>query len=718
MIILVLLLLAILFAYACWAWWPHRTLWWLFQWFEKRHYHLYYEGVKLLPSGSCIIIVPEDNILFALLIKRLTYIPVSYVGDIKVRSFILRAIMKKCNLSIHAPIQSTIPEVGIIVVNWRNYQRLHFEATMPKLVAFLCGATYDLSVKSSYVVHQWAQVSIHPAPDSLRKLEDIRLLEALSWQTYTKNLPPIAELWLTQAKAGGSRLSIADSTGANLSHHRLIVGVMSMREKLTGLLRKQISVGLLLPPSAGALVATLSLFSLGKTLVPLNYTAAESAIESAVDQAGIKSIVTSKRFIENLEKKGFAVSNLLAKVKVIYLEDVKASLRKPILLKNLVLAKILPLALLKRVALSNSTSKRTAAVLFSSGSEGKPKGIELSHYNIIGNAKQAAQDLEIRTSDCMLGILPIFHAFGLTVTTLLPLIEGLTVVCHPDPRDGQVIGQMAQKHKVTLLCGTSTFFRLYAKTRNLTPDMFDTLRFVIAGAERLLPEVKVLFEERFKKTIYEGYGTTELSPVVSANRPDTQHEIRYKMGTVGMPVAGCLIKIVDPETDEPLPLGASGLITVGGVNVMKGYLNDPEKTASVMTESQGIRWYKTGDKGRLDQHGFLTILDRYSRFAKLGGEMISLSAVEGQISLIIDMPEVELLAVALPDSKKGEQVILMYVGPITERDLQQKVLHSDMLNLMKPQHYFQVTEIPKLGTGKNDFAAAKRLAQSLVKEKV
>ncbi|MDF2939735.1 MAG: 2-acyl-glycerophospho-ethanolamine acyltransferase [Gammaproteobacteria bacterium] len=716
MTVLVLLLLTILFVYACWSWWPHRTLFWVFSRLEKRRYHLYYEGSKVLPSGPCLIVIPEDHFLFALLIKRLTYLPVTYISDDKVPSFILRSLMKKAGLSIQSASRTKETPPGIVIVSWRYYQRLQLDKTLPRLVAYLCGSTFDLSVPSAHVVHQWMQLSLHPAPDNLRDLSEIRLLEALSWEAYTKNLPSIPELWLRQAKAGGNRLSVTDSTGANLTHHRLIVGVMSMREKLNPLLKKQMSVGCLLPPSVAAIVTTLSLYSLGKTLVNLNYTASESALESAVEQAGIQSIVTSRKFVENLEKKGFPVDGLLGKLKVIYLEDIKAGMKKPTLLKNLVLAKVLPFALLKRYALSALPSERTAAVLFSSGSEGKPKGIELTHLNIIGNAKQAAQAIEIRTHDKMLGTLPIFHAFGLTATTLLPLIEGIHLVCHPDPRDGVIIGQMVQKHQVTLLCGTSTFFRLYAKSRNLTPDMFDSLRYVIAGAERLLPEVRVLFEERFKKMIYEGYGTTELSPVVSANKPDTPHEIRHKIGTVGMPIAGCLIKIVDPESEETLPVGASGLIMVGGVNVMKGYLNDPEKTASVIAESQGIRWYKTGDKGRLDHNGFLTILDRYSRFAKLGGEMVSLSAVEGQIALILNMPEIELLAVALPDNKKGEQVILMYAGEIEERDLQQKVLHSDMLNLMKPQHYFKVAEIPKLGTGKNDFAAGKKLAQSLMQE--
>lgn len=717
MTVLVILLLIIFLSYACWSWWPQRTLWWSFQWFEKRRYHLYYEGSKHLPSSSCVIIVPEENILFAFLIKRLTYLPVTYISEQKITNFILRALMNKCDLFFKKPVQASIPESGITIISWRHYQRLQTDNTWPRLTAFLCGATYDLSVKSECVIHQWLQLSLRAAPENLKSLNEIKMLEALSWQTYAKNLPSIAELWLKQAKLGKKRLSVADSTGASLNHQRLIVGVMSMREKLASLLHRQSVVGCLLPPSAGAIVTILSLYCLGKTLVNLNYTASETALESAVEQAGIKSLVTSRKFIDNLEKKGFPVNNLLTKVKVIYLEDVRKSMRKPTLLKNLLLAKLLSYSMLKRLMISNVATDRTAAVLFSSGSEGKPKGIELTHQNIIGNAKQAAQALEIRTSDCMIGMLPIFHAFGLTATTLLPLIEGLTVVCHPDPRDGVVIGQLVQQYKVTLMCGTSTFFRLYAKTRNLTPDMFDSIRFVIAGAERLLPEVKVLFEERFKKTIFEGYGTTELSPVVSANKPDTPYQIRYKMGTVGMPVAGCLIKIVDPETESPLPIGTGGLILVGGVNVMKGYLNDPEKTASVIVESQGIRWYKTGDKGRLDHSGFLTILDRYSRFAKLGGEMISLSAVESQVSLILNMPEVEVLAVALPDSKKGEQVILMYVGPIAEHDIQQKILHSDMLNLMKPQFYFQVTEIPKLGTGKNDFAAAKRLAQTILKER-
>ena len=268
---------------------------------------------------------------------------------------------------------------------------------------------------------------------------------------------------------------------------------------------------------------------------------------------------------------------------------------------------------------------------------------------------------------------------------------------------------MAKQYKVSILCGTSTFFRLYAKARNLPAEAFRSLRIVVAGAERLAPEVRVLFEEKFKKTIYEGYGTTELSPVANVNRPDTTHEIRHKMGTVGTSIAGSMVRILDPETDEELPIGESGMIVIGGVNVMKGYLEQPEKTNSVLLYHHGIRWYKTGDKGRLDQQGFLTILDRYSRFAKLGGEMISLGAVEQQINLSLNNDDVEILAVAVPDLKKGEKVVLMHAGPLSQDQMEEAVRASVLPNLMRPAEYWHVEAIPKLGSGKTDFAAAKRL---------
>ena len=487
-----------------------------------------------------------------------------------------------------------------------------------------------------------------------------------------------------------------------------------MRSKFFKLLAEDHRVGVCLPASVGATTTLLTLLCLGKTLVNLNYTASESSIKAAISEASIKRVITSKRFLENLEKRGFPIAGVFEGVEVIYLEDIKKRISQKELLKNYLLVKTLPVAMLKAILVNPIGGNQVAAILFSSGSEGKPKGVELTHRNIVGNARQSADALEARADDVILGILPIFHAMGLTATTLLPMLEGITVICHPDPTDTATIGELARQYKATILVGTSTFFRLYSRARNLDPAMFSSLRLVVAGAERLSPEVRVLFEEKFKTQIYEGYGTTELSPVANVNRPDTEGEIRHKIGTVGKPISGCMVRIMDPETGEDLPLGEAGMIAIGGVNVMKGYLNDPHKTNEVLIYQHGIRWYKTGDKGRLDDQGFLTILDRYSRFAKLGGEMVSLGAVETQINLLLSHDDVEILAVAVPGLKKGEVVILLHTGPLSSDAVTEIVQPSDMHNLMKPAKYFHVEAIPKLGSGKTDFANAKALAVSLL----
>jgi acyl-[acyl-carrier-protein]-phospholipid O-acyltransferase/long-chain-fatty-acid--[acyl-carrier-protein] ligase len=325
--------------------------------------------------------------------------------------------------------------------------------------------------------------------------------------------------------------------------------------------------------------------------------------------------------------------------------------------------------------------------------------------------------LGAKSDDSILSILPIFHAFGLTATTILPLLEGIFMICHPDPTDATMLGELSDKYKPTILCGTSTFFRIYSKARQLTAEQFSSLNFVVAGAEKLLPEVRSMFEKKFNKIIYEGYGTTELSPVASVNQPDEGDRVQNKIGTVGNSVPGGRFMIIDPESKEELPIGEAGMITFGGVNVMEGYLHSPQKTAEVIFKRNRIRWYQTGDKGRLDEEGYLTILDRYSRFAKLGGEMVSLSAVEEEIMALLgaDDEENEILAVATPDQKKGECVSLLYTMEMEAGDINQKVNASKINNLLKPQHYFKVDAIPKLGSGKTDFAAAKRVVLELLR---
>jgi acyl-[acyl-carrier-protein]-phospholipid O-acyltransferase/long-chain-fatty-acid--[acyl-carrier-protein] ligase len=259
----------------------------------------------------------------------------------------------------------------------------------------------------------------------------------------------------------------------------------------------------------------------------------------------------------------------------------------------------------------------------------------------MSNIKQISDVLKTRDDDVVMGCLPPFHSFGLTVTTFLPLIEGIPVVCHPDPTDVVNIAKAISRNKVTVMCATATFLRLYTKNKKVQPLMLDSLRIVVAGAEKLSSDVREEFHDKFNKVIYEGYGATETTPVASVNIPDQLDmndwhvQVGSKIGSVGLPLPGCSFRIVDPATLETLAPNQDGLILISGTQVMLGYLNDEEKTKSVIVELDGRRWYKTGDKGHLDEDGFLTIVDRYSRFAKLGGEMISLGAVESEIKKVI-----------------------------------------------------------------------------------
>ena len=336
----------------------------------------------------------------------------------------------------------------------------------------------------------------------------------------------------------------------------------------------------------------------------------------------------------------------------------------------------------------------------------------------MANLRQTADVLNVREDDCIMATLPLFHAFGLTVTCFMPLIEGMPVVCHPDPTDAPKIGKGVARYKATLMCATSTFLRLYTRNKRVHPLMFESLRAVVAGAEKLDASVRDAFEHKYRVPVVEGYGSTETTPVASTNLPDSLDtdwwtvQVGNKPGTVGMALPGSTFRVVDPETLEELPIGEDGLILIGGTQIMQGYLNNPQKTAEVVVELDGIRWYKSGDKGHLDDDGFLTIVDRYSRFAKLGGEMVSLTAIEGEVRRILALPELPLVAVNLPDPKKGEKVLLLIEGEEIE-GLRERLIKGGMPSLMIPSAVHCVDVVPILGSGKTNFAEARVIATAL-----
>ncbi len=540
-------------------------------------------------------------------------------------------------------------------------------------------------------------------------------LSVTSWHSHVATLPTLPQAWLASVKRDLGRESVIDSIGTTLTNRRLLTAVLLFAGKVRRLTPEP-AVGILLPASSAGAIANLAALMAGKTVVNLNYTASAESLRAGVEKAGIRHVITADRFLRKLEQRGIDLNATLPNVTLHPMERLRASIGPLRALTMLGLASLLPASLLRLLFAHPGKPDDTAAILFSSGSEGTPKGVELTHRNILANVRQISDVLNTEQDDIILANLPLFHAFGLTATTFLPLLEGIPMVCHPDPTDAPGTAKAVARYRATVLCSTSTFLRLYTRNRRVHPLMLQSLRIVVAGAERLGPEVREAFALKFHKPIYEGYGATETTPVASVNVPDALETDTWKIqtgsrpGTVGMPLPGTSFRIVDPATLEALPVGEDGLILIGGVQVMKGYLKDPEKTQEAVVELDGLRWYRTGDKGHLDADGFLTIVDRYSRFAKLGGEMISLTAVEEQVRRALGMPELEVAAVNLPDERKGERILLLAAEDIDADLLRRRLLEIGVNPLSIPAQVMRVEAIPKLGSGKTDFGAVRRLA--------
>jgi len=531
------------------------------------------------------------------------------------------------------------------------------------------------------------------------------------WQKYPSTLDPIHIAWLKNAKKSKTAFAVADIEGVEISHKKFLTGVLLFSRKIEAYSPEQ-NIGLLLPSSGGGAIASMAILSLGKTLVNLNFTAGKKALESAAKQAEVKHIYTSKKFLDKMLERGMDLESYFPESKLLMLEDIKEEISTLSRIGTLLKAILLPVSFIQKSYFKEVSMNDTAAILFSSGSEGSPKGVELSHSNIAANAKQAAIELSAADSDVIMSTLPTFHAFGFAITTLMPLSEGIPIVCHADPKDVTTIASGVQKYSGTILVGTPTFLRMYTISKKVSSESMQSLRLVVAGAEKLRSEVRDGFEAKFKMSVYEGYGTTETSPGASVNLPDIKSpfKLRNRPGTVGKAFSGTEFRIVDPDSLDPIPTGEDGLILIGGPQIMKGYLKMPEKTAEVIELIDGYRWYRTGDKGHLDEDGFLTIVDRYSRFAKIGGEMISLTTVEEEILDACKIKDLEIAATCLPDQRKGEKIVLLSTNNLDKNELI-KILSKAKINpLYHPASVLVVDEIPKLGSGKTDFGATKKIA--------
>jgi len=544
-------------------------------------------------------------------------------------------------------------------------------------------------------------------------------LSVAGWNVHIKHMRPLAQSWLATAKRVGSSPIIFGHDNVHYSSTSLMGVVFTFAPRIEALTEGDTRVGLLLPPSAAGVIASLALLSRGKTMVHLNYTSSAETLAICARKAGLRYVITSDQFRERLAARGCNLTPLSQVCTLIDMENIRASIPKWKFVLNIGQAFFLPAWLLEWKHMRHVSLEDTAAILFSSGSEGAPKGVELSHRNIVGNIRQCASILNLNQDDVILSTLPLFHAFGQTVTMLLPLLEGFPLVTQPDPTDAKAVGRLCAEHNVTIMCATGTFVRMYTTSKHVHPLMFRSMRTVIAGAEKLRDEVRVQFRQKFGLEVFEGFGTTETTPVASVNIADIllddfSVQVGNKPGTVGLPLPGSQFRVVDPETWEPLPANQDGMILIGGTQIMKGYLDDSDRTARAIREMDGIRWYVTGDKGHVDEDGFLTIVDRYSRFAKVGGEMISLAAVENRATSIFSDDPCELMVVAVPDVQKGERLVMLYVANRDWSEMRTRLLQGGLPALWLPSKGFALPELPRLGSGKLDYVRAKGIVKDAV----
>src|SRR5579863_9242411 len=468
---------------------------------------------------------------------------------------------------------------------------------------------------------------------------------------YSKSPRDLLDLrFIRTAKKNWRKFAMADSSGRELTYGRALAGSLLVAGWVRKNRQSEEMIGLLLPSSVGGALANTGVMLAGKVPVNLNFTSGRESMASAVQQCGIRTILTSKIFL--------AKGKIEATGGMVYLEDVLGQMSGFAKLRALIAARCVPARLL---AAGKRTIDSLATVIFSSGSSGVPKGVMLSHHNILTNIQAMAQVFWINDRDVVVGVLPFFHSFGFTVTIWLPLVSGCGAAYHTNPTEASKIGEIVAKHRGTLLVSTPTFYSSY--TRKCTAEQFSSLRFVLVGAEKLRESIASAFHEKFGLELLEGYGCTEMSPVVAVNGPnfeagrDTQ--FGNKPGTVGHPLPGIAVKIVNPASMEPLPPDAEGLVLVKGPNRMLGYINQPERTIEALHNG----WYVTGDIGALDDEGFLRITDRLARFSKIAGEMVPHLKVEEAIYAIIG--EYGCAVTGVPDDQRGERLVALYTCPDT-----------------------------------------------------
>lgn len=552
------------------------------------------------------------------------------------------------------------------------------------------------------------QISVASWRQSLLSSEEL----AFSSRAFLKESLPAT--LIAGLKKHGSSTALFDGTDdSDMTFDKLLAAAIVFAQEIKEQTTKK-RVGIVLPPGKGGALANLAVLLAGKVPVNINFTASHPAVQSAIRQADIDKFITADPFVRKVASFPWPPNRDL-----IYIERTLPHLTKKIK-RWFLLSKVLPTqVIVKMLGLDKSKGDDEAVLLFTSGSSGEPKGVPLSHRNLLANVCQFSSRINLGNETRILGCLPLFHSFGITATLFFPFIEGINLVTYPNPLETKRLAELIQMHKINALITTPTFLRGYM--RRIKPEQLASLQYCVTGAEKLPKSLADAFKEKFNIGILEGFGLTETSPATNLNLPnlDGQGDAPViessRFGSVGKLLPGIAVKMTNPATEQPCPVTEQGSIWLKGANVFKGYLNNQEKTDEVIEDG----WFNTGDVGRLDDDGFLFIEGRLSRFSKIGGEMVPHETIEAAITQTLGLDketERKIAVVGIPDPQKGEAIALLTTICGETRDqeciaLRYQLMDQGIPSLWCPKVFIPVDEIPMLASGKLDLKSCKELAE-------
>ncbi|MGE9267985.1 MAG: AMP-binding protein, partial [Verrucomicrobiales bacterium] len=533
--------------------------------------------------------------------------------------------------------------------------------------------------------------------------------ESFSERSFLTSSLPVALLYGLKRNSDNALFDGTDDS--ELPFGKLLGVALALAKEIKKQTKKQ-RVGIILPPGKGGMIANLAVLFANKIPVNLNFTSSQEAVRSCIRQAEIDKFITADPFVRKVPNFPWPPNREL-----IFIERVLPQIKKSII-KWAIAAKLLPASVLTKVlGLGKRHDKDEAILLFTSGSSGDPKGVPLTHRNLLANVCQFASPLDLPENASILGSLPLFHSFGCTVTLWYPIIQGLDLVTYPSPLETKRLAELIEAHRVDLLLATPTFLRGYM--RRIEPEQLKSLKLVVTGAEKLPDSLAQSFEKKFGILPMEGYGLTETSPATNVNLPEASGDenrpaiTTRSLGSVGSPLPGLAVKVTNLVTEKEAPLDQSGVIWFKGANIFPGYLNQEELSQQVLKDG----WFRTGDVGRMDSHGMLYIEGRTSRFSKIAGEMVPHESVEASINQVLGLDtesERKIAVIGVPDEKKGEAIVLLstIAGPALEQenlDIRYKLLDQGVPSLWCPREIFPVKEIPVLASGKLDIKACQAL---------